>query len=141
MLLIFVRRYQRQLRQQEENLLPDGEILTLSPQRIKSHHPKCPNHLQNSKQNINNPEQQRSTKVPLNAVNTVLTTKHSDQQQAQQPHSPLENVESEGSRDSIRKNGNEKNRTIRLKIPNAVETEHLIVRNFNHFSLNVYLSN
>lgn len=116
--------------------------MTLSPQRIKSHHPKCSNHHQNSKQNINIPDQQRSTKAPLNAVNTVLSSKHNDQQQLQQPHSPLENVESEGSRDSIRKNGhegqrNEKNRTIRLKIPNAVETEHLIVRDFNYNQLSL----
>lgn len=131
-------RYQRQLRQQEENLLPDGETLTLSPHRIKSHHPKCPSHTQNSKQNDNIPEQHRSTKAPLNLVHTVLSSNNNDQQQIQQYNSPLENVESlDGSRDSIKKIGNDgqkidKNRTIRLKIPNAVETEHLIVRNIRN---------
>lgn len=47
-----INRYQRQQKQQEEGLLPNAETLTLSPSRIKCHHPKCPRVNLNQSGNI-----------------------------------------------------------------------------------------
>lgn len=54
-LYFFIRlthRYQREMRQQEEGLLHEGEILTLSPNRIRHHHPKCVNYKSNQPINV-----------------------------------------------------------------------------------------
>lgn len=120
-------RYQRQLKQQEEGLLPDTETLTLSPNRIKCHHPKCPKHNQNPANTI--PDQMITVMVPLNASRTVQTTNNHDN------HSGIlstDNSESlDTSKSSNKKYANiqedKQNKTIRLRIPNAIETEQLIV--------------
>ena len=60
-------RYQRQ--QRKEGLLPNmPETLTLSPSRIRCHHPKCPK-MNRKLSNIN--EQLITVMVPLNSSSTI----------------------------------------------------------------------
>lgn len=115
------------MRQQEEGLLPDGETLTLSPSRIKCHHPKCPRTSQNSTTNIQ--DQLITVMVPLNASRNMQTTNSTDNHIS----SPENSDSMEHNKNTTKKNGSiqdgkdDKQKTIRLRIPSTNESEQLIV--------------
>ncbi|XP_037028717.1 voltage-dependent T-type calcium channel subunit alpha-1G isoform X5 [Bradysia coprophila] len=119
-------KYQRQLRQQEEGLLPDGETLTLSPSRIKCHHPKCPRTSQNSTTNIQ--DQLITVMVPLNASRSAPPASSNDNHIS----SPENSDSMDHSKNATKKNGtvqdgkDEKQKTFRLRLPSTNESEQLI---------------
>lgn len=115
------------MRQQEEGLLPNADTLTLSPNRIKCHHPKCPKHNQNSTNTL--PDQMITVMVPLNASHTIQTTNNNDNHILSSPENSesLENSKNSNKKYENGKENDKQNKTIRLRIPNAGETEQLIV--------------
>lgn len=125
--LFLTNRYQRQLRQQEEGLLPDGETLTLSPSRIKCHHPKCPRTNQNSTTNIQ--DQLITVMVPLNTSRNAQTANSNDNHIS----SPENSDSMEHNKHLAKKNGtiqeckDDKPKSFRLTIPSTNESEQLIV--------------
>lgn len=79
-------RYQRQLRQQEEGLLHDGEILTLSPNRIRHHHPKCLNHKSNQTTGNLASSEQSGTKL-RSCASAISNTDDIRDGSSSEPHS------------------------------------------------------
>ncbi|GAB0089753.1 Voltage-dependent T-type calcium channel subunit alpha [Sergentomyia squamirostris] len=61
-------RYQQ--KQRREGLLPTPDILTLSPSKIKAHHPKCHKYGMEKATNIKDQQQLITVMVPLNSTNT-----------------------------------------------------------------------
>lgn len=66
-ILVYIRYAKKQRR---EGLLPAPDILTLSPSKIKAHHPKCHKYGMEKATNIKDQQQLITVMVPLNSTTT-----------------------------------------------------------------------
>ncbi|XP_055678127.1 voltage-dependent T-type calcium channel subunit alpha-1G isoform X3 [Lutzomyia longipalpis] len=65
-----LRLYKYAKKQRREGLLPAPDILTLSPSKIKAHHPKCHKYGMEKATNIKDQQQLITVMVPLNSTTT-----------------------------------------------------------------------
>lgn len=117
-------------RNQDDDLLPNADILTLSPNRIKCHHPKCPK--------LNQSPPHCSLKSPMHAqpshdtasLSGSIVVPNCNNSQMSSPEMSDSN-ESRKYLSSLNINNvderDEKQKTILLKIPSVMKSDQLLV--------------
>lgn len=111
----------RQQRQQDEGLIPNAETLTLSPTRIKCHHPKCPKHFSTSQ-----PDQMITVHTTNNNASVNTSPENSE--------APVEQSKNSARANGTVLDGGKDQKNIRLRLASSVgvvETEQLLVK-LNH---------
>lgn len=127
-------------RNQDEDLLPNADILTLSPNRIKCHHPKCPK--------LNQSPPHCSLKSPLHtqandtgSLSGSIVLPNCNNSQMSSPDISDSN-ESRKYLSSLHINNidekDDKQKTILLKIPSVMKTD-LVINNIFFISISLLL--
>lgn len=128
LLLVFV--VMSRYRNQDDDLLPNADTLTLSPNRIKCHHPKCPK--------LNQSPPHCSLKSPMHAhpshdtasLSGSIAVPNCNNSQMSSPEMSDSN-ESRKYVSSLNINNvderDEKQKTILLKIPSVMKSDQLLV--------------
>lgn len=124
-------RYQHQ----DEDLLPNTDILTLSPHRIKCHHPKCP------KVNQSPPisqEQRHSIRVQTGDAGSTagsIIIQNCNNSQLSSPDLSEPNEVTKKYLSALNVNNiderDEKQKTILLRIPSVKKTDQLVIKFFD----------
>lgn len=117
-------------RNQDEDLLPNADTLTLSPNRIKCHHPKCP------KMNQSPPHSSLKMHAATAGTNETASLSgsiilpHCNNSQLSSPDISESN-ESRKYLSSLHINNvdekDDKQKTILLKIPSVMKTDQMLV--------------
>lgn len=119
--------HKNRYRNQDEDLLPNADTFTLSPHKIKCHHPNCP------KMNQNTPTMDatkclKSQMCDSNSISgSIIMPNNCNNSQLSSPDMSEANELRKYSNASTNLNGNdekdEKYRTSSLKIPSVVKNE------------------
>lgn len=122
-------------RNQDEDLLPNADTLTLSPNRIKCHHPKCPKLSQSPPHcSLKSPLHTQANETGSLSGSTVLPNCNNSQMSS--PDISDSN-ESRKYLSSLHINNidekDDKQKTILLKIPGVMKTDQLLVINILTF--------
>lgn len=124
----FIYRYKNQ----DEDLLPNADTFTLSPHRIKCHHPNCPKVNQNQTPTIDGAKRLRSQMADANSISGTIAMPNNcnnsqlsspDMSEANEMHRYSTGSGNVATTNSGNDDKDEKHRSGLLKIPGVIKTE------------------
>lgn len=128
-------------RHQDDDLLPNADTFTLSPHRIKCHHPNCPKVNQNTP-TMDGAKRLKSQMADANSISgTIVIPNNCNNSQLSSPDmseaNELHRYSSSSANLATAMNGNDdkddKQKTSMLKIPGVIKTEQQSVGLFFDF--------
>lgn len=129
--------FHHRYKNQDEDLLPNADTFTLSPHRIKCHHPNCPKVNQNQAPTLDGGKRLRSQMADANSISgTIVMPNNCNNSQLSSPDmseaNELHRCSSSSANLATAYNGNDekddKHKSSLLKIPGVIKTEQQSVR-------------